>query len=185
MISCHFADVPLRSHSFSNAGVALGEVVDPGQQVPPRPPARESRPVSRLTCPPMTHLLLIGGGRMGAALLTGLLDARGRRPVTSRSWNPMTIVRPSCPDAIPASTSAGIPAPRTARSWPRSPTRHRGGPGHRSTRRSRVLSVAAGVRLAAIEAVVPGTSAVIRAMSNTPALVGFGATAIAAGFPRR
>ena len=45
----------------------------------------------------------------------------------------------------------------------------------------RMLSVAAGVRLTAIEAVVPETCAVIRAMSNTPALVGFGATAIARG----
>lgn len=43
-----------------------------------------------------------------------------------------------------------------------------------------VLSIAAGVTIAALEALVPG-SPVIRAMPNTPALVGRGAAAIAAG----
>lgn len=43
-----------------------------------------------------------------------------------------------------------------------------------------VLSIAAGVRIAALEAVVPGNP-VVRVMPNTPALVGQGAAAIAAG----
>jgi pyrroline-5-carboxylate reductase len=45
----------------------------------------------------------------------------------------------------------------------------------------RVLSIAAGVPIAAIEASLPGDAAVVRAMPNTPALVGAGAAAIAAG----
>ena len=45
----------------------------------------------------------------------------------------------------------------------------------------RILSIAAGVRLATIEAEVPATTAVVRAMPNTPALVGLGAAAIAGG----
>jgi len=44
----------------------------------------------------------------------------------------------------------------------------------------RVLSIAAGVTLMSLEAVMPGV-AVIRAMPNTPALVGQGAAAIAGG----
>lgn len=43
-----------------------------------------------------------------------------------------------------------------------------------------VISIAAGVRLADIEALVP-THPVVRAMPNTPALVGMAATAIAGG----
>ena len=43
-----------------------------------------------------------------------------------------------------------------------------------------VLSIAAGVTIATLEAVVPGRP-VVRAMPNTPALVGLGAAAIAAG----
>ena len=45
----------------------------------------------------------------------------------------------------------------------------------------RVLSIAAGVTLATLEAALPPGTPVIRAMPNTPALVGAGAAAIAAG----
>ena len=43
-----------------------------------------------------------------------------------------------------------------------------------------ILSIAAGVTIATLEALVPGRP-VVRAMPNTPALVGLGAAAIAAG----
>jgi pyrroline-5-carboxylate reductase len=45
----------------------------------------------------------------------------------------------------------------------------------------RVLSIAAGVTLASIEAAAGGSVAVIRAMPNTPALVGRGAAGLAGG----
>ena len=45
----------------------------------------------------------------------------------------------------------------------------------------RVLSIAAGVPLATLEDALPGGTAVVRAMPNTPALVGAGAAAIAGG----
>jgi pyrroline-5-carboxylate reductase len=45
----------------------------------------------------------------------------------------------------------------------------------------RVLSIAAGVTIVALEEALPGKPAVIRAMPNTPALVGAGAAAIAGG----
>lgn len=45
----------------------------------------------------------------------------------------------------------------------------------------RVLSIAAGVTLARLEAALPPGTPVVRAMPNTPALVGAGASAIAAG----
>ena len=45
----------------------------------------------------------------------------------------------------------------------------------------RVLSIAAGVTIATLEAAWPAGTAVVRAMPNTPALVGAGAAAIAAG----
>ena len=44
-----------------------------------------------------------------------------------------------------------------------------------------VLSIAAGVQIAAMEALLPGGTPVIRTMPNTPALVGHGATAISRG----
>jgi pyrroline-5-carboxylate reductase len=45
----------------------------------------------------------------------------------------------------------------------------------------RVLSIAAGVRLASLEEALPAGTPVVRAMPNTPALVGAGAAAIAGG----
>src|SRR5690349_14209780 len=45
----------------------------------------------------------------------------------------------------------------------------------------RVLSIAAGVSTATIEASLPAGTPVVRAMPNTPALVGAGAAAIAPG----
>jgi pyrroline-5-carboxylate reductase len=44
-----------------------------------------------------------------------------------------------------------------------------------------VISIAAGVRLAAMEALLPPNTPVIRTMPNTPALVGCGATALCRG----
>ena len=46
---------------------------------------------------------------------------------------------------------------------------------------TRVLSIAAGVTVATLEAALGATTPVVRAMPNTPALVGSGAAAIAAG----
>ena len=46
---------------------------------------------------------------------------------------------------------------------------------------SRVLSIAAGVPISKLEAALPDGTAVVRAMPNTPALVGAGAAAIAPG----
>jgi pyrroline-5-carboxylate reductase len=46
---------------------------------------------------------------------------------------------------------------------------------------ARVLSIAAGVSLARLEAGLPAGTAVVRAMPNTPALVGCGAAAVAGG----
>ena len=130
----------------------------------------------------MYELQLLGGGRMGEALLGGLLASgtvtpdqvvvvetlEARRaelrdrfagvevvegPVAARGV--IAATKPAdVPDAVRAAAAAGA---------------------------ERVLSIAAGVSLAALEAAAGQGVAVVRAMPNTPSLVGEGAAAIAAG----
>lgn len=131
---------------------------------------------------PMVELQVIGGGRMGEALVGGLLAAGtvaadevlvveavqarrdqlagllpgihlGDAPV--RASGTVIAVKPGDVASVCREASAADPG--------------------------RVLSIAAGVTTAALERdLAPGTP-VVRAMPNTPALVGVGAAAIAAG----
>jgi len=134
----------------------------------------------------MTSVALIGGGKMGSALLGGLLeggwdpdelvvaevDAERRRElerefpkvriVPSPAWaaaDADVVIVAVKPGDIDASLQAAESSLRSS---------------------TLVLSIAAGVTLATLEALVPGRP-VVRAMPNTPALVGLGASAIAAG----
>jgi pyrroline-5-carboxylate reductase len=131
-------------------------------------------------------IALLGGGQMGEALLGGLLDAGwqvedlavaemvaerrhvlegrfpGLRVVPSPAWavaEAELVVVAVKPADVPPALEAAAPvlAPGTL-----------------------VLSIAAGVTIATLEALVPGHP-VVRAMPNTPALVRRGAAAIAAG----
>lgn len=119
---------------------------------------------------------------MGEALLVGLLDAawappseivvvetsEARRSALTSAW-PGAEVRD---DPTPADGAILAVKPHAAPTVART-VADVGVP--------RILSIAAGVRTATLEAGLPDTCAVIRAMPNTPALVGAGATAIAAG----
>jgi pyrroline-5-carboxylate reductase len=134
----------------------------------------------------MTRVALLGGGKMGAALVGGLLDA-GYEPddlavaevdperrielehrfskvrvVPSAAWavaDADVVVVAVKPGDVPATLETALPALDTE---------------------TLVLSIAAGVKIATIEALVPDRP-VVRAMPNTPALVGKSASAIAAG----
>jgi pyrroline-5-carboxylate reductase len=129
-----------------------------------------------------TRLAVVGGGRMGEALVTGLLAADWApaaelvvvEPVAARreelagrfpglrvvadveaAAGAVVAVKPGDVEvACRAVAAAGIP---------------------------RVLSIAAGVPLARLERWLGDGVAVVRAMPNTPALVGCGAAAIAPG----
>jgi len=119
---------------------------------------------------------------MGEALLGGLLDAAWTPPseiiVVEQSQSRAEELRSTWPDVEvrgdPAPADGAIlavkphAAPAVARTMA-------------DVGISRIVSIAAGVRTATLEAELPAACAVIRAMPNTPALVGAGATAIAAG----
>ena len=130
----------------------------------------------------MVRLVVVGGGKMGGALVGGLLRSGWApvaeiavvEPVAARrkelaaeheglrvvpdmeaAEGAVIAVKPADVDAACASiAAAGV---------------------------SRVLSIAAGVTLARLEGALGADVPVVRAMPNTPALVGCGAAAIAPG----
>lgn len=137
----------------------------------------------------MTHpadgpfeVAIVGGGNMGAALAGGLLASGGvepgdlaivevlgdRRDVLAGMFEGVAVHAdvPPCRSAVLAVKPPDVPAAASAAV---------------AAGAGRLLSIAAGVRLATIEAAAGPQVAVVRAMPNTPALVGLGASAIATG----
>lgn len=127
-------------------------------------------------------LAVIGGGNMGAALLGGLLhggvvtadevvviEVYAERRDALGSIFPGVAVAASVPPcasavlAVKPPDIVGVAAEAAAAGA------------------TRVLSIAAGVTITAIEQAVGDGVAVLRAMPNTPALVGAGVSALAAG----
>ena len=128
----------------------------------------------------MTTLQLIGGGRMGQALLQGLIDggwaaagdlavvevvAAQREALTGR-FPGVTVLA----DPLADVDSLVAVKPHLVLDVCRSLVEPR-----------RVLSIAAGITLDAMEAALPPGTPVVRAMPNTPALVGVGAAGLAGG----
>lgn len=126
-------------------------------------------------------LLIVGGGRMGEALLGGLLAAGqaasqlavcevspSRRQELASAYPGVAVAEAvvPAPSAVLAVKPGDVPAAARAVA---------------DAGAHRVLSVAAGVTTKAIEAAAGRELAVVRAMPNTPALIGAGAAAISPG----
>jgi pyrroline-5-carboxylate reductase len=125
------------------------------------------------------ELVIVGGGRMGEALLGGLIAS---------GWaaaEDLAVVEPVAPRRDELSKRfEGVQVSAE-------PVRAAGAviavkPGDVAAACAaldvgRVLCIAAGVTIAAIESALPQPIPVVRAMPNTPALVGAGAAAIAGG----
>lgn len=123
---------------------------------------------------------IVGGGRMGEALLSGLLAADASRRI--RVVEALASRAAELREAHPSIEVGDNPSAAVGTVLAVKPDQvvdvcgavaDAGG--------GRVLSIAAGVTIATIEGALPEGTPVVRAMPNTPALVGQGAAAIAAG----
>jgi pyrroline-5-carboxylate reductase len=131
----------------------------------------------------MARLVVVGGGRMGEALLRGLIDAEWAQPADLAVIEPVAARREELADLLPGVTIAAEPgegadgaviAVKPGDVEAAIGTLVEAGVG-------RILSIAAGVPLARLELAAGHGVPVVRAMPNTPALVGAGAAAIAPG----
>jgi pyrroline-5-carboxylate reductase len=137
------------------------------------------------------NLLIVGGGKMGGALLGGLLRSRWADLADVAVVEPAAERRAELTEAFPglrvlAAPEAGVLADGGERisgavlavkpDAAEGACRVLGATGVR-----RVLSIVAGVPSARLEAALGGEPVVVRAMPNTPALVGAGVTAISGG----
>ena len=128
------------------------------------------------------RLVVVGGGRMGEALVAGLLaagwasagDVLVVEPVASRRTELSERYPGLGVAAEPARGDGAVVAVKPADVEAACRALAAAGAG-------RVLSIAAGVPLARLEDWLGGGVPVVRAMPNTPALVGCGAAAIAPG----
>jgi pyrroline-5-carboxylate reductase len=124
------------------------------------------------------ELLLVGGGRMGEALLGGLVAA-GREVAVVEVYEPRRVeLAEAYPDVaivtapVAADGAVIVVKPGDVAAAARAAV---------EAGARRLLSVAAGITTQAIEAAIGRELPVVRAMPNTPALVGAGAAAISAG----
>jgi pyrroline-5-carboxylate reductase len=130
----------------------------------------------------MTRLAVIGGGRMGEALLGGLLANGWAESADVVVVEPVAARRDELSGRYP-----GIGVSESAVGADGAVVAVKPGQVEGACQAlaaqgvGRVLSIAAGVTLARLEAALAPDTPVVRAMPNTPALVGAGAAAIAGG----
>jgi len=128
------------------------------------------------------RLTVVGGGRMGEALLVGLLAAGWARPeelaVVEKLPDQRQRLAERHPDVVVAES---VPASEGAVIAVKPDDVQHACAAAAAARVARVLSIAAGVPLDSLEQWLPKGTPVVRAMPNTPALVGAGAAAVAAG----
>ena len=130
----------------------------------------------------MTRLQIVGGGRMGEALIGGILssgwaeatDLRIVEASSARREQLASLFPGAEITAEPGAADGTIVATKPADIAAVTAAVSAAGGG-------RILSIAAGVTLATLEAAAGSGVAVVRAMPNTPALIGAGASAIAGG----
>ena len=124
-------------------------------------------------------LLIVGGGKMGEALLGGLLAA-GRSAAGICVCEPISARRDELADRYGVAVTDEIVASAGAILATKPDVVPTVAAGVTSAGTDRILSIAAGVTLATLGGATRSGTPIVRAMPNTPALVSEGAAAICA-----
>ena len=128
------------------------------------------------------RLQIIGGGKMGEALLGGLCAEQWAKPEELAVIEALAERRGELSRRYPRTLVGDVPQAGTDAVLAVKPNDVEAAAGALGNLDiPRVLSIAAGVRTASLERWLGAGTRVVRAMPNTPALVGAGASAIAAG----
>jgi len=136
-------------------------------------------------------LVIVGGGQMGSALLSGLVASEWAEPASLAVVEPVAERRAALALEHDGLVVAAAPSPELVDGAggvvlavkpdvAEAALRLLG-----ATGATRVLSVVAGLPAQRLEAVLPDGAVVVRAMPNTPALIGAGVSAISGGSQAR
>ena len=123
---------------------------------------------------------MIGGGRMGQALLGGMITADWLSPSDTAVVELSAEQRATLADRLPGVAVLETPLANTPAVLAVKP-HHVIAVASSLVDPGLVISIAAGVTTHSLEQVLPPETRVVRVMPNTPALVGVGAAAIAPG----
>lgn len=130
----------------------------------------------------MATLMVVGGGKMGAALAGGLIGAKWAAADDLHIVEPHEPRRRELENMLPGVTVADFAVDADGVVLAVKPGDVvAAAESLADVTVGRVLSIAAGVTLSTLEAALPDGVPVIRAMPNTPSLVGLGASAISGG----
>ena len=130
----------------------------------------------------MTILQIVGGGKMGEALIGGILRGGDLAPGDVRVVEAVAERREALAELLPGAQSSTEIGPASGTIIAVKPAGAAAvAAAVAAAGGGRILSIAAGVTLAQLEAAAGPGVAVVRAMPNTPALIGEGASAVAGG----
>lgn len=128
------------------------------------------------------ELVVVGGGNMGAALLSGMLGSGRFDPASIAVVEPVAARREVLSEMFPGVlVTDSMPAASAAVIAVKPPDVGSAATTAVAAGTRRLLSIAAGVTTSTIDAAVGAGVAVVRSMPNTPAIVGLGVSAITAG----
>jgi pyrroline-5-carboxylate reductase len=129
-----------------------------------------------------TTFAVIGGGNMGSALVDGLLTSKWIRPEDLAIVEVIPELRAQLKDRfVGATVTETVPPCSSALIAVKPPDAPAAAAAAAKAGATRIVSIAAGVPIATLEAAAGPDVAVIRSMPNTPALVGLGAAGLSAG----